>query len=96
MQLSLITTALFSFLTLTPTVLSLALQQARQASLDLPLSLCALNLESTNDHIIDAVCAGPFGGAEIEVINSKLSLDKCLTNSFGQLKVSILPFAITF
>lgn len=75
---------------------SLALQHARQASLDLPLTLCALNLESTNDHIIDALCAGPFGGADIEVVNSKLSLDKCLTNSFGQLKVSILPFAITF
>jgi hypothetical protein len=54
MQLSFTATALHFFLTLTSLISSSTLLSVRQATLDLPNSLCAFNLDSINDHTIDA------------------------------------------
>ncbi|KAH8650366.1 hypothetical protein BGZ60DRAFT_534450 [Tricladium varicosporioides] len=80
MQLSLIPTAFPLFLTLTSLASSSILLHVRQATLDLPNSLCAFNLDSTNDHTIDAQCDTGFA-----IVNSKVLLEECLTNTSGEL-----------
>jgi hypothetical protein len=83
MQLSL--TPVTVLFTLTLLSSSSALLHPRQATLNLPNSLCAFNLDSTNDHTIDAQCdIGPA------IVSSKVALEKCITNSLGQLQVSSL------
>jgi len=83
MQLSHTPTALPFFLTLTSLASSSVLLRFRQATLDLPNSLCAFNLDSTNDHTIDAQCDTGFA-----IVSSKASLEECLTNINGELSVS--------
>jgi hypothetical protein len=84
MQLSLTSTTLLFFLThslASPSVLL----RVRQATFDLPNSLYAFNLDSANDHTIDAQCDTGFA-----IVNSKVPLKGCLTNINGELSVSAL------
>jgi hypothetical protein len=85
MQPSITPTALPFFLALTSLASSSVLLRVRQATLDLPNSLCAFNLDSTNDHTIDAQC--DTGSA---IVSSEVSLEECLTNISGELSVSAL------
>ena len=84
MQLSLTSTALLFFLTHSLASSSVLLR-VRQATFDLPNSLCAFNLDSANDHTIDAQCDTGFA-----IVDSKVPLEGCLTNINGELSVSAL------
>jgi hypothetical protein len=85
MQHSLTSIALPFFLALTFLASSSVLLCIRQATLDLLNSLCAFNLDSTNDYTINAQCNTGFA-----IIISKVSLEECLTNTSGELSVSAL------
>ena len=49
----------------------------------LPNSLCGFNLDSANEHTLDAQCTLGSG-----LINSVVPLEKCITNTCGDLSVS--------
>jgi hypothetical protein len=83
MQLSYTPTALPFFFTLTSLASSSILLRFRQATLDLPNSLCAFNLDFINDYTINAQCNTGFA-----IVNSKASLEECLTNINGELFMS--------
>jgi hypothetical protein len=85
MQLSFNPIALPFFLTLTSLASCSVLLRVRQTTLDLPNSLCAFNLDSANDHTIDAQCDTGFA-----IVSSKVPLEECLTNISGELSVSAL------
>jgi hypothetical protein len=83
MQLLFIRTILSS-LTLSSLGFCSTLSRVRESSLNLPNSLCAFNLDSSDDHVINGQCATGFA-----VVSSKFSLDVCLANINGQLRVSV-------
>jgi len=83
MQLFITPTALSFFLTLTSLASSSILLRVRQATLDLLNSLCAFNLDSTNDYTINAQCDTGFA-----IVNSKVLLEECITNISKELSVS--------
>jgi hypothetical protein len=84
MQLTLTPTALPLFLALTSLASSLVLLRVRQATLDLPNSLCGFSLDSANDHTVDAQCDTGFA-----IVSSKVLLEDCLANINGELSVSL-------